>query len=167
MFEIRSLMLALIVPLAMTASTASTQDLVRWRLQQSVDPVTDKKVASAFVTSDDVIGRLSVRCDSQIEQVVSIQYAQSAFIGSSTSTVIMRFDGGPPIAFPWQAQGKAVYISDEKAVRTIAGQLLRSKRVFVRAYDYNMQPKDKSFYIGVGADVIRQVFTDCDYSPLN
>ena len=157
-------MIAALLVTAAPQESLSKKDAA-WDYTSKTDPISDKKVSSAWIWSPDHTSRLSIRCDSAVEQVVSIQYSASKFLGSSSRPVTLRFDQLPPVTLVWRVQDRVVYESNEKQVANLAKLIATSSRLFIRAYDYNDQPVDAQFALsgGFSAKIAQAIFRDCGY----
>lgn len=119
---------------AATAAPATTPPAPPppWTAVSRTDPKSGATSTSAYANSKDNGARLTVRCDTVAEHVVSIQLRTRAPMAAAADQMVsVSIDGGDPIAAMWQFPGVAMLNSNPATITAVTTALAKAHSVRV------------------------------------
>lgn len=134
-----------------------------WTAVSKTDAASGKTAVSARALSKDGQAMMSVRCDTAVEPVVSIQVrSRTPLATGPDQQVLVRFDAGQPVTSNWQFPGGAMLTSSPQIVTALTTQLVKAHLVEIVAGE---GPLSVTYaWDGPGsADGIAAVLTACGY----
>lgn len=134
-----------------------------WAISVTVDPITDRKNASARLAATTGKGRLTIACNGLLEPTLSVQYLADGYLGNSAGIVLLRINKGSVMpAAGWDFQGRIAYTSDEGWIEQFAMALgAGDDEIVARAIDGEQQPHDAVFHSKNGAEAFRAMSAVC------
>lgn len=135
-----------------------------WTPRMKADPATGLQSGSVSTMSNEGNGRLVVRCDRRVENVVSIQFIpKPGFPAATPRPVSIQVDGAPPLGANWDFPGTGAYVSDDRIVTTLSTAIARGKQIKVHVIDPLNNVVDATFTGPSSEAPIRQVVEACGY----
>jgi hypothetical protein len=103
-----------------------------WTAIDKTDPTTGKKAMAAYANAKDGSARMTVRCDTAVEPVVSIQVrTRMPLDAAEDHPVAVKFDGADPITANWEFPGKAMLTSNPATVTSLISGLVKAQTVSI------------------------------------
>lgn len=107
---------------------------VAWRLDETVDPITDRRMAVARLAQDGA--QIAIGCSAESTGNAGVAIGLGRYLSSDgTAGMAVRFDGGEPERMLVSYFGRHVEITRASDAARFAGMLGQSRRVVVQIGD--------------------------------
>ena len=135
-----------------------------WTPRMKTDPATGLSSGSVSANSNEGNGRLVVRCDRKVDNVVSIQFIPKlGFTASTPRPVSIQVDGAAPLGANWDFPGTGAFVADDTIVTTLSTAIAHGKQIKVHAIDPLNSVVDATFPGPASEAPIKQVIEACGY----
>lgn len=134
-----------------------------WTAITRTNPANGTTATSAYAMSRDGSTRLTVRCDTVKEPVVSIQMrTRTPMAAGPDQVVTFTADGSDPIPAAWQFPGVAMLNTNPSAVTGMTAALVKAHKVVVTTGEGPLA-SSVEFDGPASADGIKAVLAACGY----
>ena len=142
---------------------AATAMPAPWAPVSRTDPATGKTAVSARAMSRDGNAMMTVRCDTSVMPVVSVQVrARTPIDAGDDQPVDIQFDNGAPISARWQFPGGAMLTSNPEVVTALTTGMVHAKAIIL-ATGAGPTAINERWDAPASEDGIKAVLAGCGY----
>lgn len=159
------LFLALALQAAAPAATPAAAPPAPWTPRMKADPATGAQSGSVSAMSVEGNGRLVIRCDRAVENIVSVQFSPTPpFSAATPRPVSIQIDGAAPLGANWEFPGRGAYVADDAIVTTLTTAIAHGRQIKVHIIDPANNVVDATFAGPPSEAPIKQVVEACGYT---